>query len=244
MAMSETSTSTFIDDCCGKDDITQHIDALPITAELLDSGIRPKNHHDPNIPNSLQQNSDLIQSAQTRRPKKSIKKKIQDGAIDIAEFEVSYEKFPYINRSKDISIEELKYITRQLGFIPINFVEVAFSHPQPLVQQSQSVEGEDVAQSCTAAILKLYPLNHEIHGRKSIICPSPNMFWCFCPELHAKISMLEEDGYVQILTDRLLKSERSEEYLATMQSAHKLYAEERWNMLSEIDREYVKQHGW
>jgi hypothetical protein len=212
------------------DDVIE-TNALP--QELLDVEKRPKNHHNANVPNSYQNNSDLIKSSQTRRPKRSVKKKIQDGAIDIAEFEVSFDKFPYINQSKDISLEELKYITRQLGFIPLNFVEVAYAHSKPLIENG-----------CTAAILKLYPLNHEIHGGKSMISPFPNMFWCFCPELHAKVSVLEEDGYVQILTERLQKSEISSEYLEIMRYAHQKYAEERWEMLSEIDQEYVKQHGW
>ncbi len=239
MQRSKVFTISIMTDNCNNTDNEAHL-VMELPSELLDAGVRIKTQYDPTVPNSLEQMSgELIKSSQTRRPKKYIKKKIQDGVIDIEEFQVSFDKFPYIDRSKQIKLDDLKYITKQLGFIPVNFVEVAYAHP--ILSNENSYEYE---RSCGAAILKLYPLNHELHNGKSVISPFPTMFWCFCPDIHAKVSILEEDGYVQIFTNRLQKSANCVEYLEAMRSAHMRYAEERWNMLSDIDVEYVKQHGW
>jgi hypothetical protein len=62
-----------------------------------------------------------------------------------------------------------------------------------------------------------------------------------CPLLKAKISRIEESGWIQTLQQRLLSSE---EYLQQMVRAHEQYAEERWSTLSPEDIELMEISGW
>jgi hypothetical protein len=200
---------------------------------------KPEKPYDHTLPNSLQ-GHEVVSTGKTIRPKRNIKQLINHGIIDIEQFDVSVDKFPYLKKEKAITIEELKYITRTLGFLPVNLVQVAFAY-QKETEPARGTDEPISTADTSAAILQLYPLNTEVHKKKSVITPFPTMYWCFCPDIHAKVSILEEEGYVLILQDRLLSDPV---LIETMHNAHQAYAKERWNMLSELDKEYVTQHGW
>lgn len=135
------------------------------------------------------------------------------------------------NRSKSLTLEQLNMLVSQLGYVPYNLVEVGASSdgPQPITQ-----------------VAKLYPLNKSDSSGRYMErhLPFPTMFWLCCPDLHTKICELEVDGWVMKLQKRLTESDESAAYLAGMEQAHRRYASERWELLSEADKSLVEENGW
>jgi hypothetical protein len=76
------------------------------------------------------------------------------------------------------------------------------------------------------------------------LLPFPTIFWMTCPELKSRISKLEDDGWILKLEKRLLTSPHSDAYLRIMDRAHRLYAEERWSLMSEADKSIVRDNNW
>ncbi|RYH28935.1 DUF501 domain-containing protein [archaeon] len=157
-------------------------------------------------------------------------RKIMSGELAVESLEIPMQRMKHTRT--DFPRESIYTIMRQLGFTPLNLVDVSYNHPydhRPL-------------------ILQLYPLNVRdptlFQETEQDIIPFPTMFWVSCPVLHANISKLEMDGWIQKLSDRLVHSADSATYLAAMEKAHKLYAEERWSTLTEEDRQFVESSGW
>ena len=96
-------------------------------------------------------------------------------------------------RSESLTLQSFKMVVEQLGYIPFNLIDVAASHPRtgrPLV-------------------VKLYPLNiNEMKGRYSsdngMALPFPTVLWLCCPEMQARVSALEDAGWVQKFQKRLI----------------------------------------
>lgn len=132
----------------------------------------------------------------------------------------------------NISQDTLDIIIQQLKFKPTNLLEVSYADPT----------------DHHPVILKLYPLSvneTNKNGKKERLkSPFPTLFWMSCPVLHAKICQLEVDGWVEKLNNKLWNSPESKQWLDIMENAHKQYAEERWALLSESDKEYVVSKGW
>ncbi len=141
-------------------------------------------------------------------------KKILSGEIDVNSISIPVADMKHL--SSALSLDDVRIIVRQLGFVPFNLIDASSrdalnGHPQ---------------------VLKLYPLNS---SNPTLAClldeeriPFPTSYWISCPILHARISRLEEGGWVQKLLHRFLNSADSLLYKEAMQRAHRLYAEERW----------------
>jgi uncharacterized protein len=154
----------------------------------------------------------------------------------------SLEFFSY--RSEGLTLRDCQDATNQLGYIPTNLVEIGARNPATNLPWT----------------LVLYGLNQNdtIKGRysKGIRQPFPTIIWMSCPELKAKISKLEDQGLVTVFQEKLMNPPVEEEssdhllnfseksYLQQMEEAHLRYAEERWNTLSDSDREFVMNSGW
>lgn len=98
--------------------------------------------------------------------------------------------------------EEIELVREELGYVPTNLVRVAAFHA-PLVAKSE-VEEEA---GRTPAVLLLYPLrNAEAAHKKrqrAAVEPFPTIYWLASRELKARVSILEDRRYVQILQRRL-----------------------------------------
>lgn len=135
------------------------------------------------------------------------------------------------HRSTALQLGQLNMLIAQLGYVPYNLVEIGAS----------SHDAEPVTQ-----VAKLYPLNKcDSSGRyMERHLPFPTMFWLCCPELHTKICELEVEGWVVKLQKRLTESDERDSYLAAMESAHRQYAAERWELLSDADKDLIIKNGW
>ena len=170
----------------------------------------------------------------------------------------SLDQFPY--RSESLSLDDAEEISRQLGYIPTNLVEV----------------GSYNAGTGKPQTLILYGLNRndDIKGRYSTgkMQPFPTMVWMSCPELKSQISKLEVDGLVDVFEDRLNRGGGDGDaspardppengpggegdksggndtehisFLDQMHAAHTAYANERWSRLTDEHQAYIDSHGW
>lgn len=140
-----------------------------------------------------------------------------------------------IHRSSTLCLEQLEKLIEQLGYFPYNLVEVGSSAP-----------AEDGRGSGDPQVAVLYPMNKSISSGRYAKdwLPFPTMLWLSCPKLHTDICELEVEGWVEKMQDRLEKSDESATYIAAMENAHRLYATERWSLLSEEDLRRVEENGW
>lgn len=163
----------------------------------------------------------------------STKKKGAEGKIEEINF-ADIERIVFRHLLQPLSHEKILVVSRQVGFIPTNLVNIAYTDPE----------------TDNPIILQLYPLTYsELYGwdkptekdRVQFRSPFPTTFWISCPITHAKVAQLEQEGWIPIINEKLFESEDD---LATMKRAHELYQEERWNLLSTEDKEFVEQVTW
>lgn len=125
-------------------------------------------------------------------------------------------------RSVTLTIDDIRVVSSQLGYEPLNIVDVA---------------GRE---NGIPRVAILFPLNRNesIGGRYASkdFLPFPTIIWMTCPLLKMRISGLEKDGWISKLENRL---EGDDEAQLKMINAHNMYAEKRWNMLSLEDIELV-----
>lgn len=112
-------------------------------------------------------------------------------------------------------------VREQLGYLPSNFVRVT---------SYTSVGKQPVA-------IQTYPLNGGAVRRKvkakGDLTPFPTLYWLANAEISRAVAELERRGFVGVLEERLRSDESFvEDYIA----AHKMYAEERWQSLTNQDR--------
>lgn len=146
----------------------------------------------------------------------------------------SLTSFPHCDL--DLSLETIAVVTRQLGYLPVNIINVV--SPPPGIEEPQ--------------VAILYPLNCKasVYDRTgsefndSEAKPFPTTFWITCPKLHARISKLEDKGWITRLQRRLLEEEGFEEHLEAMQLAHRRYAEFRMSLLSASHKQLIHEKGW
>ena len=119
-----------------------------------------------------------------------------------------------------ISEEDFGYITKVLGYKPLNALSVV----------NRTATGNP-------AVLKCYPLVPTKSGPE----PFPTTFWICDPDIKTKLSSLEHAGLIASLKERLVENSA---YMAEMRRCHEAYAEERWALLCDADRSYVKRAGW
>ena len=171
-------------------------------------------------------------SRRSGRTMRSRKKKIS-GSNPTASLSV-VQLSSFTRRSQTITMRSIRLISIELGYAPSNIVDIGAS----ITFDSQAYP--------TVAVL--YPLNaNDLGGRYSMeggYKPFPTTLWMTCPHLHARVSKLEDAGWIQRLYDRLHNSEESAEWIGNMCEAHRRYGEFRWNLLTESDKEFVISNGW
>lgn len=181
---------------------------------------------------------ELIKRRKAGRRKRSKYKKNRNNNVDlpVVADEINSDSIPlesFQKRSPNLTKLDVCMVTQQLGYYPYNIVEVAAysPHMNPLVVQ-------------------LYPLNGNLLGgrygiesfeKKMLALPFPTMLWMCCPYLHAKISHLEDLGFITVFQQRL--NEDAIE-MQSMHSAHNYYGEERWSLLSTEDKLFVEENNW
>ena len=72
----------------------------------------------------------------------------------------------------------------------------------------------------------------------SSITPFPTMYWLTCPHISKAISELERNGYVKIFEERIVNDN---ELTNIWYNVHEEYANERWNLLTINDQEYLSK---
>jgi len=87
---------------------------------------------------------------------------------------------------------------------------------------------------------------HPTNNPQQIIEPFPTSYWLTHPLLHNWVSQLEVEGFGRRLEERLQCSFSSEEssYVNRMRATHEAYGQERWNLLTEPDRQMMQARGW
>lgn len=188
--------------------------------------------------------------------------------------EVQYEQFPHLVppsttdgvQSEDetvstISMDDLKYIVYHLGYTPHNLMAVAHYHmedtPSTVTSDSNSTESPSITREERPAVLQLYPLNPYTHNnyvnrydkdtrpfqhrKGETLFPFPTLFWMLSPSINTAVAALEEEGWIPRLTDRL---RANPDYVTQMESAHRAYANERWQYLTPEHRQYVEEKKW
>ena len=172
-------------------------------------------------------NNSKTRARQSKRRKRSKVRKVEEHgqALDIPNLSLDL----IIHKSNNLKIEHLSSLVDQFGYVPYNLIEIgAFSddhEPQ---------------------VAMVYPMNKSLSSGRYAKrwLPFPTMLWLSCPTLHTEICELEVDGWVQKLNERLNSSDESAEYLEAMSKAHRLYATERWSLLTDEDRAVVEENGW
>lgn len=144
----------------------------------------------------------------------------------------------YCHRNNEITLDMIDVVAGQLGYHPFNIVDIVYS-------SCKRSDGNDRH----PLVAVLYPLNHneEVGGRYSGDegpKPFPTTLWITCPDLHTRISKLEDLGYINKFQQKLLIDSNSVQWLKEMRNAHLLYSAFRWSMLSPEHKELVSSSGW
>ncbi len=113
------------------------------------------------------------------------------------------------------SVNDLRIIARQLGRAPRGVRGIALRCPYGYPQ-----------------VIVVHPI---VDGK-----PFPTMFWLTCPLLSKEIDRLEAGGMIAEL-EGLIRTDS--ELAARLTSAHRAYIEERLVLLSEREREHLKERG-
>lgn len=147
--------------------------------------------------------------------------------------ELTLEEFP--RRGDDLALSQVRAVTRQLGYKPLNIISVAACDAQL---------GADHPQ-----VALLYPLNFNNNGGRykeddTDLKPFPTIYWMTCPKLRSRISKLETLGYIEKFQEKLVSGENSAEWLEMMRDSNRRYSECRWELLSEEDKVYIEEKGW
>ena len=97
----------------------------------------------------------------------------------------------------------------------------------------------EVAAWCDAghpSVIRCYPLER----RGDVLKPFPTLYWLTCPNVIAQIGRIEAQGWIGRFEAMMLEDES----LTTAVSAdHDRYIAERWALLSDADREAIKEAG-
>ena len=120
-----------------------------------------------------------------------------------------------ISRMADIHPSDLDVIREQLGREPrgVRAIETRCPAGHPQV-------------------VRVYPL---IDGE-----PFPTLFWLSCPSLVRQIAQLEHQGRIADLEALIAQDDELRKELF---ANHRAYIDERWNELSALDRQWVRDQG-
>jgi len=113
----------------------------------------------------------------------------------------------------EASEKEIALICEELGYVPSNLVRVraTVTTTDSASASDGKEQREEKEQRRHPAVLQLYPLRNREGAHKkrqrAVVEPFPTIYWLASRELKAKVSVLEDQRYVQILEDRMLASE-------------------------------------
>lgn len=122
---------------------------------------------------------------------------------------------------------DVDVLKEQLGYIPSNFCRVsAWSH-----------QGRPVA-------IQTYPLDGGAERRQrkarsstnGLVVPFPTLYWLTCPDVSRAIADLERRGFVKKIQEHIM---RETNLRRDLWKSHELYAQERWELLTEEDRQLI-----
>lgn len=221
------------------------------------------------------QRRNLGRMARRRRKKASeieaqsvLKKRSDAGSSGILPTDRAY-TLPSVKELSDLSPEDEKLLTDQLGYLPGNALSVV---ARLGILGCDTDEGVD---RNSPLVAKLYPLavRDECDGKKSkrkrrrvstntsaecvrdksedsdnqgfpsssVIEPFPTMYWVTHPYVRALISKLELEKLGTELESRLVKDESM---IEKMKLAHEKYGRERHGLLTSQDKEWIKERKW
>ena len=187
----------------------------------------------------------------------NLERNANDIVIDTKNMKLSDFKW----RSDMLSLDIVTTVANQLGYVPLNIINVgAFRDDNRLAMEIFPLKSDHVIAvndgqiesppSVTLTtqhplVIIVYPLNcnsiNRQHKNSKVLKPFPTVIWMTCPELHKRISKLEDAGWISKLQTKL---QDSNEYKDKMISAHNLYKQFRWSLLSKDDQEYLNNSGW
>ena len=151
--------------------------------------------------------------------------------------------------SRQITPEEEEALLDQLGYVPPNICCVSAksgsradiftdAKTNSAIDTSSRGIGRPIA-------IKSYPLlvqilNKEQEQEKYNHTPFPTLYWLTCPHVSRAISEIERNGYVKKFQLRL---EDDTSLAKEWWQCHEEYALERWQLLSESDREWLQSNN-
>lgn len=86
-------------------------------------------------------------------------------------------------------------------------------------------------------VIKVYPLLRKGDEAE----PFPTLFWLTCPNIIDQISRLEHQGLIQKLESLL---QEDEVMIQAYHDNHRQYLEERWEILTPEDQQWLHHQGW
>jgi hypothetical protein len=132
------------------------------------------------------------------------------------------------------STSDQKAVSRQLGYLPPNFVKVSArnGNGSPVAIKTYPLDGGAPRRQAKAALSLAESMS------VSVGTPFPTLYWLTCPSIAKAIAKMERNGYVGMLEDRLKADSTMTDQLF---SCHKEYARERWECLSLDDKNLLTQ---
>jgi hypothetical protein len=135
--------------------------------------------------------------------------------------------FSAVSGKSSLLESDKEAVRQQLGYLPPNFLAVS----------ARNINGAPVA-------IQAYPLDGGAPRRQAkaarslsestfVGTPFPTLYWLTCPAISKAIAEMERNGYVGVLENRLKEDPAAVDRLFR---CHKEYARERWECLSEEDR--------
>ena len=148
---------------------------------------------------------------------------------------------------RQITPEEEVALLEQLGYVPPNICSVSAksrngadiitgANTNSAIDTSSKGIGRPIA-------IKSYPLLVQILNKeqdKYNHTPFPTLYWLTCPHVSRAISEIERNGYVKKFQSRL---EDDASLAKEWWQCHEEYALERWQLLSESDRDWLQSNN-
>ena len=156
--------------------------------------------------------------------------------------------------SRAATLQDEAALTEQLGYVPPNLCRVSARSADlscdtscnaslgTVIDTSSTDIGRPIAILSYPLLVQLLNADGEGTGEVSYrdcnITPFPTIYWLADPHVSKALSELERQGYVRTFQTKLeSNTEQAKEWL----DCHEQYALERWNLLSEKDRDWLLQ---
>jgi hypothetical protein len=137
---------------------------------------------------------------------------------------------------RQITPQEEAALLEQLGYVPPNVCRIA-ARSGGVDISSYETNANSIGRPIS---IQSYPLLVQILNSKEEnmrdYTPFPTLYWLTCPHVSRAISEIERNGYVRKFQLRL---ENDESLAKEWWQCHEEYATERWELLSESDREWL-----